>query len=151
MGDWQKMGHGMRRRMGAPSNTFGAAHATGGIGMDEQSAAMGAASQEGRVAMGPDVASQLIGNLSGNPSHNPDMVRQKYQMQLTDPAMSPTGARKPILNNSTERMGAAFSVKQNYAPMIDPSAGHTQAAGKIVPSSFPRADQAFGAGVGAFS
>ena len=145
MGDWRKMGHGMRRRQGSPSSHLDGS--TGGVLMDDMQGALGSMVQGGRAPIGPDVASAVIGSLSSNPSHNPDMVRAKYAMQLTDPALSGTGARTPITNNSTERMGASFGVKANYAPTIDPSAGQTQANGKIVPSSFPRTEAAFGAGV----
>ena len=147
MGDWRVMGHGMRRRQGAPSSTHGAAHATGGIGMDESAAALGSMVQGARAPIGPDVVGAVLGSIQGNPSHNPDMVRAKYQMQISDPAFGPTNTRVHVVNNSTERNGAAFSVKATAAPTLDPSAGQTQAAGKIVPSSFPRTDVAFGAGV----
>ncbi len=114
---------------------------------DDMKIALSSMVQGARAPMGPDPVSSVVGNLSGNASHNPDMVRAKYQMQVSDPAFGPTNRRTPVVNNSTERNGAAFSVKTNFAPLVDPSAGETQANGKIVPSSYPRSDKAFGAGI----
>lgn len=145
MGDWRKMGHAMRRRQGDPSSHFGGS--TGGVQMDEVQGALGSMVQGGRAPIGPDIAGALIGNLSGNPSHNPAMVKSKYAMQITDPAYGPTNSRINTMNNSTERLGASFGIKSNYAPTLDPSAGQTQANGKTVPSSFPRTQGAFDAGV----
>ena len=107
---------------------------------------MSAMNQGARAPIGPDVVASVLGNISGNPSHNPDMVRAKYQMKLIDPAFGPANARTAVQANSTERMGASFGISTAVAPTIDPSAGHTQASGKIVPSSFPRTEDAFSAG-----
>lgn len=147
MGDWRKMGHGMRRRQGAPSSTYGAASATGGINMDGSQEALNSMNQGARTPIGANVPAAVLGSVGGNSPHNPDMVRAKYAMQLQDPALGPTDSRKPVVNNSTERMGAAFGIKANHAPIVEHAAGATQANGKVVPSSFPRSDVAFGVGM----
>lgn len=146
MGDWRKMGHGMRRRMGAPASHHESALSLGGVGMDDQLGPLNAMHQGARAPIGPDVVSAVLGSIHGNPAHNPDMVRAKYQMKLSDPAFQPYGIKAAVVNNSTERMGASFGISTNVAPTVEPAAGQIQANGKIVPSSFPRSDVAFAAG-----
>lgn len=133
MANWASIGHGMRRRMGAPSNHLESAghemaernHITSDEAM-EQHAAAGSA----RVPMG--AAPALEGTLI--PRHNTQ-------------AGDPTNPGSKANRQNIERIGATYRVSASFAPNIDPAAGATMANARIVPSIQGRENPNFESGI----
>lgn len=133
MANWSDIGHGMRRRMGAPSNHHESAghemaernHMTSDEAMEQQ-AAMGSA----RVPVG--AVPQYQGTLM--PRHN---------TQAADP--SDPGSKQNRVN--IERLGATYRVTAAMGASIDPAAGATMASARIVPSIQGRENPNFESGI----
>jgi hypothetical protein len=132
MANWASIGHGMRRRTGAPSNH----HESAGHEMAERQhptsdEAMEANAQLGgaRVPMGhaPEFAGTLM------PRHNTQ-------------AADPVGYNKANRQN-IERIGATYRVTSGMGMSIDPSAGATMASARIIPSIQGRANPNFETGI----
>ena len=130
MAKWTSMGHGMRRRIGAPTNHLEAA----GKSMNnrntptsDESAYALAAKGSPRIPMGMSAYT-----VNPAPALQGSLIPKK-NTQAADPAMP--GSKKDNVNVLyNERLGASYVVKAMYAPTIDPSAGATMANAKIVPS-----------------
>jgi len=138
MASWTSIGHGMRRRMGAPSNH----HEAAGDGMNREhetsDEAMESASVNGsaRAPMGND-AYQLAptGAVTGT------FVPRK-NVQSADPTAEGKGIRANI-----ERVGATYRVNAMMGPQHDPAAGPTMANARIVPSIQGRENPNFESGI----
>jgi len=135
MASWTSLGHGMRRRIGAPSNH----HESTGKNMNRQHPthheAYEAAAEVGspRIPMGHAPAPQgtLVPKKSG---------------KGVDPTAGGKANRKNI-----ERLGASYHVSVPFTPTIDPAAGSTMANARIVPSVQGRVNPNFDAGIQASS
>lgn len=133
MASWTSMGHGMRRRMGVPSNHHESAghemaerhHITSDEAM-EQHAAAGSA----RAPLG--AAPALQGTL---------IPRQNVQ------AGDPTNPGSKQNRVNIERIGATYRVNAAMSPPIDPSAGATMASARIIPSIQGRENPNFETGI----
>ena len=131
MANWASIGHGMRRRMGAPSNH----HESAGHEMAERKhitsdEALAQAGNSARVPMG--AAPALQGTLI--PKHN---------TQAGDPTNP--GSKQNRVN--IERVGATYRVNANMGATIDPAAGATMASARIVPSIQGRQNPNFESGI----
>lgn len=135
MAKFSDMGHGMRRRMGAPSNHHESAghemaernHMTSDEAM-EQHAASGSA----RAYMGAVARPALQGTLM--PRHN---------TQSADP-VNP-GSKQNRVN--IERIGATYRVNARHSVQLDPAAGATMSSARIVPSIQGRENPNFESGM----
>jgi hypothetical protein len=139
MASWSDIGHGMRRRMGAPSNhveatgvSMSRSHATSNEAMEAHSAGGSA-----RATMGMDAYSvQSTGHMVGT-----QVPRKNTQ------AGDPTYGGKENRPNVLERMGATYRVNASMGPQHDPTAGPTMANSRIVPSIQGRANPNFESGM----
>lgn len=86
-----------------------------------------------RKAAGTSVYTQ-VSNVSGAPSPNTIAVPRKNGRD-GNALLGGTGHRSPML---AERLGPKFAPQMAMCKQIDPSAGATQANGKIVPASTVR-------------
>jgi hypothetical protein len=135
MAKFSDMGHGMRRRMGAPSNH----HESAGHEMAERNhmtsdEAMEQHANEGsaRAYMGAVVRPALQGTL---------MPRKNTQS--ADP--SNPGSKQNRVN--IERIGATYRVTARHSFQLDPAAGATMASARIVPSIQGRENPNFESGM----
>ena len=119
MANWSSLGHGMRRRIGLPSNHLESAgnkvsrkHATSDE-IYQAHATMGSA----RIPMGMSAY-----QVSPAPAPQGTLVPKK-NLQAGDPTNP--GSKQNRVNQpySPERLGAAYSVKTNFLPTTDPVAG----------------------------
>lgn len=134
MASWADTGHGMRRRMGAPSNHHESAghemsehnHATAEEAM-EHHASVGSA----RVSLG-DVRPVLTGTL---------IPRKNTQ------AADPVNPGSKQNRQNIERVGATYRVTAGMGAQLDPSAGATMQSARVVPSIQGRANPNFESGI----
>ncbi len=89
-----------------------------------------------------------------SPSANPKAgtLFKKKGAQAGNPTGSGKGAPRgyaPVSLPAQDRNGAAYSVKASYMKMTDPSAGATQANGKIIKTAAKRDRTNFDSGAGA--
>jgi hypothetical protein len=134
MANWSSIGHGMRRRMGAPSSHLEAAgngmtrnHMTSDEAMEQHAAAGSAKAPLGAVA-----APVLTGTLI-----------PRKNTQAADPTNP--GSKQNRVN--IERIGATYRVNANISAQIDPAAGATMANARIVPSIQGRENPNFESGL----
>jgi hypothetical protein len=71
----------------------------------------------------------------------------KKGAQAGDPAAQNQGTRANRPYSGQERLGAAYGVKASYAPQTEPSAGATQANGRIVNPSVVRQKDSWSEGM----
>jgi len=144
MSSWSSLGHGMRRRMGAPSNHV---ESTGSVMANRKhqtsdeayAAAKGAGSH--RIAMGMDAYS-----VNPAPALKGTLVPKK-NVQAGDPTSGGKVNRANI-----EKIGATYRVSPKASfVQIDPAAGPTMANARIVPSVAGRAEPNFESGIQASS
>lgn len=137
MSDYRKMGHAMRRRVGAPSNHFeSAGPATSGACCPTAEESMSANMGSGKVPTGFSASAPQKGTLM-----------PKKNTQAGDPSvMGAKAARTPVLNAGGERLGARYSINVNNA-VADLSAAPTLANARTVPSVQGRQAPNFGDGV----
>lgn len=146
MASWASMGHGMRRRSGAPSNHLESAgksvknrnHAT-----HEEAYAAASASGSARIATGN-------ATLSSVDEVSPSQLRGTLVPKKSTQAMDPTAGGKANREN-IERIGAQYRITVPYTPTIDPAAGPTMANARVVPSVAGRANPNFQGGIEASS
>lgn len=130
MGKWTSMGHGMRRRIGAPSNhleSAGKSMANRNIPTSEESMYALAAKGSPRIPMGMSAYA-----VSPAPVLEGSLIPKK-NTQAGDP-VNPGSKQNHANVLYNERMGASYTVKAMYAPTTDPAAAATMANAKIVPS-----------------
>lgn len=135
MANWSSIGHGMRRRMGVPSNHHESAgspmnrtHKTSDEAMQDHAAANSARVPIGMAAPAMPTAGTMM------PRHN---------TQAGDP--SNPGSKQNRQN--IERVGATYRVTANMGMPLDPAAGQTMANARIVPSIQGRVAPNFGASI----
>ena len=142
MASWASMGHGMRRRSGAPSNHLESAGKSMARNHATHEEAYEAASAAGspRVTVGHEAY-----EVSATPALQGTLVPKK-NVQAADPTAGGKANRKNI-----ERIGAQYRITVPYTPTIDPAAGPTMANARIVPSVAGRVNPNFDAGIQASS
>ena len=121
------VGHGMRRRNGAPSNYLESA----GTGMARnhqtahEAAASASAAGSHRIAIGMEAyAATPAPALKGT-------LIPKKNVQAGDPT---AGGQAYRTNVSQETLGASYRVSVPYTPTVDPVAGPTMASARVIPS-----------------
>jgi hypothetical protein len=111
------MGHAMRRRVGAASNS------------------MAASGKSAKVAV-PDLVAQhvvansakiAVGSVKGT-------LMPKKNTQAGDPTASGTKQNRKNVSAGQDRMGAAYKVSAKYS-VSDPAAGQTMRNARIIPSA----------------
>lgn len=144
MASWTSLGHGMRRRMGAPSNHLESAghemaernHATS----DEAHEAAKSAGSH-RIAIGNDAY-----QATPAPALKGTLVAKK-NVQAGDPTAGGKANRANI-----EKIGASYRINpKTDSQLVDPAVGPTMANARIVPSVAGRANPNFEAGIQASS
>jgi len=130
MANWSSIGHGMRRRMGAPSNHLEAAGTSMARNHPTSDEALAQSGNSARVPMG--AAPALQGTLI--PKHN---------TQAGDPTNPGSKANRVNI----ERVGATYRVTANMGATIDPAAGATMASARIIPSIQGRENPNFESGI----
>jgi hypothetical protein len=131
MANWASIGHGMRRRMGAPSSH----HEAAGANMTRQhytsDEAYELASQQSssRIPMGDDA---YMGS-GQNDEFSPEQFQGTLVPKQSTQSMDPTAGGKANRVN-IERIGATYRVTAGVAGLVDPTFGPTQSSGRIVPS-----------------
>lgn len=135
MAAWSSLGHGMRRRTGAPSNHLESAGKSMARTHQTSDEAYDAASAAGsvRVPIGaPKVEAALTGTLV-----------PKKSTQAADPTAGGKANRANI-----EKIGASYRVQPKASfVQLDPAAGPTMANAKVVPSVQGRVAPNFDAGI----
>jgi hypothetical protein len=135
------VGHGMRRRMGIPSNSLesaGKSMARTTPTTEEHLAATGANSA--RIPMGMDAyVSTPMPALQGT-------LMPKHNVQAGDPTGMGTKQNRQNMLYS-ERLGASYIVKASMGATLDPAAGATMANARIVPSVQGRQNPNFASGI----
>lgn len=135
------MGHGMRRRAGAPSNYLEAAGKSMARSNPTSDEAMASAGNSARVPMGMSAY-----QTGAAPALQGTLVPKK-NVQAGDPAVGGVSPRRtPVLNTGGERLGGAYQVKAMAGATLDPAIGVTQANSRIVPSIQGRANPNFDMG-----
>ena len=127
MASWSDTGHGMRRRMGAPSNHLEAA----GNSMNREHETSDEALEHGAATDSARVPTGYAGTL----------VPRK-NVQAGDPTAGGKANRQNI-----ERVGASYRVSAKMGVQLDPAAGPTMANARIVPSVQGRANPNFESGI----
>lgn len=133
MASWKSMGHGMRRRAGAPSNHLEAA----GTNMARNHMTSDEAMQ---MAAGANSARVPVGAVSTPPAGT---LIPRHNTQAGDPTYP--GSKQNRVN--IERIGATYRVNPVTSMVIDPAAGPTMANARIVPSVQGRANPNFEMGI----
>lgn len=121
MPEWSDMGHAMRRRIGAPSNSLEAAGPTNGRQhpTHEEHYAAATAANSSRVALGEgpiDTPHEVMSDEQAAPSN---LGKVKAVGSTVKPSAS-------------ERNGASFNVTAHATHFMDPTVGPTTAQGRIV-------------------
>jgi hypothetical protein len=140
MAAWASMGHGMRRRSGAPSNHLESAgkdmsrtHKTSDEHYDAASAAGSV-----RIPIGP---ATVATSLKGTP-----VPRKNTQ------AADPTNPGSKVNRQNIEKAGATYRIQpKSTFVQLDPAAGPTMANARIVPSIQGRVNPNFDSGIQASS
>jgi len=140
MANWTSMGHGMRRRTGAPSNHLESAGNSMARMHQTSDEAYEDASNSGshRIAMGMDAyATTPMPALRGT-------MEPRHNVQAGDPTNP--GSKQNRVNQ--EVIGATYRVapKSTFV-QIDPAAGPTMANARIIPSVAGRANPNFESGI----
>jgi hypothetical protein len=136
MVSWAGIGHGMRRRMGAPSSH----HESAGANMNRQhytsDEAYELASQQSssRIPMGDDAYMGAGQNDEFSPEQFQGTLVPKQGAQSADPSDPGSKANRMNALSTGERMGAAYRVTSGVTGLVDPTVGPTQSSGRIVPS-----------------
>ena len=127
MAAWASMGHGMRRRTGAPSNHLEAAgknmaryHQTSDEAHSDAAAMGSARIPIGAAAPAPVLKGTLI---------------PKKNVQAGDPTNPGSKANR----QNIEKVGATYRVGAKFTVQLDPAAGPTMASARTIPSVSGRA------------
>ncbi|CAB4123975.1 hypothetical protein UFOVP45_79 [uncultured Caudovirales phage] len=133
MAKWTSLGHGMRRRIGAPSNHLESA----GKSMSRNNPT----SDEAYASQGNGARATLGAVGSSAPVLTGSLVPKK-NVQAGDPTIMDKANRVNI-----EKLGATYRVNAKYSATIDPAAGATMANARIIPSVAGRANPNFESGI----
>ncbi len=143
MANWTDMGHGMRRRAGAPTNHH---EASGKKSMarnhhtSDEAHEMAKSMGSSRIPMGMD-AYQLT------PPQTPAGTQvPKKNVQAMDPNGMGTKVNRTNVPYN-EALGAKYRVSVPFTPTIDPAAGPTMASARVVPSISGRENPNFESGI----
>lgn len=142
MANWSDVGHGMRRRMGAPSNHLEAAGKSMSRNHESAEEAMQSATGA-RVPMGMDAYASADASHESLEGLTGTLVPRK-NTQAADPTAGGKANRVNI-----ERIGATYRVNAKMGGAMDPAAGPTMANSRIVPSIQGRANPNFESGIDA--
>lgn len=144
MPKWTDMGHGMRRRSGAPSNHLESAgpsegrdHAT-----SEEHYDMAKSQNSPRIALGDgqiDTPHEVMSDEQNVPQRG-TMVAKKSG-QAMDPTAGGAGNRTNVQYN--EKLGASYRVSVSTDYTVDPSVSPTMANARIIPSVMGRQNPDF--------
>jgi len=145
MANWSSIGHGMRRRMGAPSN-----HHEAGTNMTrvhktaDEAHAEAAMYGSSRISIGTAMTSNMNQVDELNSGQYQGTLIPKKNTQSADP--SDPGSKQNRVN--IERVGATYRVhpKATFVE-LDPAAGPTMANARIVPSIQGRVNPNFDSGI----
>ena len=145
MGDWRHMGQGARRRMGAPSSTYGSINPGVQVPMSDMAdlqQSIAAGNQYGRQTMGMNPLGDLVSQVDVNSQfQHPELVQAKHEAKFEDPAMVPGAVPKnPVM---AEDLGPSFAPKAIMSQPTNPEAGATQSSARVIPSVVPRSADAF--------
>lgn len=144
MAKWTDMGHGMRRRVGAPSNHLESAGPSNGRdhSTHEEQYEMAKSQNSARVALGdgPIDTPHEVMSPEQNAPQKGTLVAKK-NTQAGDPTAGGKANRSNVLYN--EKLGASYRVQVNYAPVADPVAGPTMASARVIPSVMGRQNPNF--------
>lgn len=143
MASWASLGHGMRRRTGAPSNHLESAgksvknrnHAT-----HHEAYEAAAAAGSPRIALG-DATMNSVDELNQNQLQGTLVPKKNTQ------AADPTNPGSKANRTNIERIGASYHISVPYTPTIDPAAGPTMANARVIPSVAGRANPNFQGGI----
>jgi len=154
MAKFSSLGHGIRRRLGAPSNHFESTgrkmtrkHAT-----SDEIYQSHANANSARIPMGAgDYSVSPAATLSSvdeiNPSQLQGTLVPKKNLQAGDPTNPGSKQNRVNLPYNPERLGAAYAVKTNFLPLTDPAAGATMRNARVVPSVQGRQNPNFTSGI----
>jgi hypothetical protein len=108
--------------------------------------ALAGMAKQGRAPMNKDG----IGFTSPSASPKAGTLIKKKGAQAGDPYGSKGAPRSNVQKETPakDRNGAAYSIKATYTKMTDPSAGMTQANGKIIKTAMKRDRTNFDGGMG---
>ena len=139
MASWASLGHGMRRRMGAPSNHLESA----GHEMAERNHETAEEAHERAAAAGSHripVGSNIDWSVS---QPNKGIAVPRKNTQAADGTIADKANRKNV-----ERTGARFTVTpKSTFTQVDPAAGPTMNSARIVPSVSGRENPNFESGI----
>lgn len=157
MASWTTMGHGMRRRTGAPTNHHEQAESVGQEMAErnhpthEEAHEAAKAVGSPRIPVGTDVYSASPeATMDSLDEISPSQMRGTLIPKKNTQAADPTGmGTKQNRGNVpyNERLGASYRVTVPFTPTIDPAAGPTMQSAKIVPSVPGRANPNFQSGI----
>jgi hypothetical protein len=117
MSEYNDMGHAMRRRVGAASNSMAASGKSADVAVPDLMA-QHITANSARIAIGA-VKGTLI---------------PKKNTQAGDPTGMGTKKNRKNVSAGQDRMGAAYKVSSSYS-VSDPAAGQTMRSARIVPST----------------
>lgn len=137
MANWRGAGHAVRRRMGAKSSHMDSLGIGARVNIPTPEEALAGMALVGspRVPMGTSVLDN-IRNVAVRPALKGTLV-PRGGAQAGEPGWA-TGIRQNI--PQSESLGAAYRIGAIVPPLTCPSAGATQANGRIVPPSVSRED-----------
>jgi hypothetical protein len=143
MAKWSSLGHGMRRRLGLPSNHLEST----GSKMTRKHATSDEIYQSQANAGSPRIPMGMSAYaVSPAPAPQGTLIPKK-NLQAGDPTNPGSKVNRVNLPYDQERIGAAYRVKTNFLPTTDPVAGATTRNGRIVPSVAGRQNPNFVSGI----
>jgi hypothetical protein len=143
MAQWSSVGHGIRRRLGLPSNHLEAT----GRKMSRKHATSDEVYQQHANAGSPRIPMGMSAfTLSGSSVPQGTLVPKK-SVQAADPTNPGSKVNRVNELYDPERIGAAYRIKTNFLPTTDPAAGATTRNARIVSSVAGRQAPNFGAGI----
>ena len=119
MSDYRDMGHAMRRRVGAASNSMAASGKSADVAVPDL-VAQHITANSARIAVGA-VKGTLMPKKNTQAGDPTGMGTQKSRKNVSSPA-------------GQDRMGAAYKVSARYS-VSDPAAGQTMRNARIIPSA----------------
>lgn len=117
MSDYRDMGHAMRRRVGAASNSMAASGKSADVAVPDLVAQHVTANS----------AKLAVGSVKGT-------LMPKKNTKAGDPTGMGTKQNRKNVSAGQDRMGAAYKVSAKYS-VSDPAAGQTMRNARIIPSA----------------
>ena len=143
MAKWSSLGHGIRRRQGAPSNHFESTGSkmTRKHPTSDEIYQSHATANSARIPMGMSAY-----QVAASPATEGTLI-PKRNVQAGDPTNPGSKVNRVNVPYSPERNGSSYTVKVNFLPLTDPVAGATMRNARIVGSVVGRQASNFGAGI----